>query len=87
MTVISTDGGLLAAPQRTTELRIGMAERYDLIIDFAEYAGPACELRNQGVHNSVDFDDTNKVMAFQVTPSRRATSATRSPRSCNPSTR
>jgi spore coat protein A, manganese oxidase len=67
MTVISTDGGLLAAPQRTTELRIGMAERYDLIIDFAEYKlGTRVELRNLGVPNAVDFDDTNKVMAFQV---------------------
>ena len=68
MTVISTDGGLLPVPARTTELRIGMAERYGVIIDFAQYGiGQRVELRNLRVDNTIDYDNTDKVLAFQVT--------------------
>jgi spore coat protein A len=66
MTVIGTDGGLVPAPQTITELKIGMAERYDVVIDFARYRGRRVELRNAGVPNAIDFDNTDKVMAFQV---------------------
>ena len=34
MTVIATDGGLMPKPQTTTQLRVGMAERYEVVIDF-----------------------------------------------------
>ena len=37
MTVIATDGGLCRLRSGPPSCRIGMAERYDLIIDFAEY--------------------------------------------------
>ena len=37
MTVIATDGGLMPAPQQTVQLRVGMAERYEVVIDFAKY--------------------------------------------------
>ena len=32
MTVIATDGGLMPRPQNTTQLRVGMAERYEVVI-------------------------------------------------------
>jgi FtsP/CotA-like multicopper oxidase with cupredoxin domain len=65
--VIGTDAGLMPAPQSTTELRFGMAERYEVIIDFAKYkVGQRVVLRNLGVKNSVDFDGTGNVMAFDV---------------------
>jgi FtsP/CotA-like multicopper oxidase with cupredoxin domain len=68
LTVIATDGGLMPAPQPVAQLRQGMAERYEVVIDFAKYAvGQRVILRNLGVPNSVDYDDTNKVMAFDVT--------------------
>jgi spore coat protein A len=67
MTVVATDGGLMPAPQQVTELRHGMAERYEVVIDFAQYPiGQRVVLRNLGVKNSVDYDNTNKVMAFDV---------------------
>jgi FtsP/CotA-like multicopper oxidase with cupredoxin domain len=67
MWVITTDGGLLRRTVPTTELRIGMAERYGFVIDFADYPiGTRVELRNLGVENAIDYDHTNKVMAFQV---------------------
>ncbi|MHA6795249.1 multicopper oxidase domain-containing protein [Pseudonocardia bannensis] len=68
MTVIGTDGGLMVRPQTTAQLRLGMAERYEIVIDFAKYKpGQRVELRNLGVKNSVDYDNTGKIMAFEVT--------------------
>ena len=37
---IGTDGGFLPAPVRLTELTIGIAERFDVVIDFSGTAGP-----------------------------------------------
>ena len=68
MTVIATDGGLMPRPQATTQLRVGMAERYEVVIDFTTVpAGTRIQLRNLGVPNSRDFDHTDKVMQFEVT--------------------
>jgi len=66
MTVIGTDGGLMPKPQTTVQLRIGMAERYEIVIDFAKYKGKSIELLNLGVPNSTDYDNTGKIMRFDV---------------------
>jgi spore coat protein A len=66
--VIATDGGLMAAPQTVTSLRIGMAERYEIVIDFVKItAGQKIQLLNGGVKNATDYDNTGKVMQFEVT--------------------
>jgi FtsP/CotA-like multicopper oxidase with cupredoxin domain len=65
--VIATDGGLMAAPQTVTSLRIGMAERYEIVIDFAAITkGQKIQLLNSGVKNATDYDNTGKVMQFQI---------------------
>lgn len=65
--VIATDGGLMAAPQTVTELRVGMAERYEIVVDFAALkVGQKIQLVNRGVKNSTDYDHTNKVMQFEA---------------------
>ena len=65
--VIGTDGGLMPQVQNTTQLRVGMAERYEIVIDFAKYTtGTKLQLLNLGVPNSTDFDNTGKVMQFEV---------------------
>src|SRR4051794_17776480 len=67
MSVIGTDGGLMPQVQQTTQLRIGMAERYEIVIDFSKYTpGTKLQLLNLGVPNSTDFDNTGKVMQFEV---------------------
>ncbi|MGY1722134.1 multicopper oxidase family protein [Blastococcus sp. SYSU DS0533] len=66
MVVVATDGGLVPQAQPVERLRLGMAERYDVVVDFAPFAGQRVEMRNDGVDNSIDYDDTDKVMAFQV---------------------
>ncbi len=66
--VVATDGGFMTAPQTVSSLRIGMAERYEIVIDFAGITvGQKLTLVNRGVPNSVDFDNTGKVMQFEVT--------------------
>jgi len=68
MHVIATDGGLMPAPQKMTSFRHGVAERYEVVIDFAKYSpGQRIELRNRSPKNSVNYTNTNKVMAFEVT--------------------
>ena len=65
--VFGTDGGFLAAPTPTQELKIGMAERYEFAIDFANYPiGQRIVLQNRPVDNTISFENTDKVMAFQV---------------------
>jgi spore coat protein A, manganese oxidase len=67
MSVIGTDGGLMPQVQQTTQLRIGMAERYEIVIDFSKYTpGTKLQLLNLGVPNSTDFDNTGKIMQFEV---------------------
>jgi spore coat protein A, manganese oxidase len=67
LTVIGTDGGLMPHPQPNGNLRIGVAERYEVIIDFSKYApGTRVELHNDSPPNNIDFDTTSNVMAFEV---------------------
>ena len=65
--VIGTDAGLMGTPVRTKDMRIGMAERYDLIIDFSIYPiGTQVVLQNLGLPNNEDYDGTNQIMLFDV---------------------
>ena len=67
MTVIGTDCGLVPAPQQVTSFRHGVAERYEVVIDFAKYpAGKRVVLKNTSPKNNINFTNTDKVMAFQV---------------------
>ena len=66
-TVIGTDAGLMPAPQQVGSFRHGMAERYEVVIDFANYkVGQRIVLKNLGPPNNIDFDTTGQVMAFEV---------------------
>jgi spore coat protein A, manganese oxidase len=80
LTVYGTDGGFLARPTPVQELTIGMAERYEFAIDFSRYAiGQQVQLRNAGVDNTVDYENTDKVMAFRVTAEASSTANNRLP--------
>src|SRR4051794_20842004 len=58
MTMIATDGGLMPAPQSVASWRHGMAERYEVIIDFAPFKGKKLYLKNLGLPNNVDYAST-----------------------------
>ena len=66
--VICTDGGLMPAPQTVTSLRQIMAERYEIVIDFAKYnPNTRIVLRNTNPPNNLAFPNIDKIMAFDVT--------------------
>ena len=67
MTIIGHDGGLAPAPVEVKKFRIGMAERYEVVIDFAKYEiGEQITLKNLGLKNTQDFETTDRVMRFDV---------------------
>ncbi len=67
MKVIGTDAGLMPQPRAVTSFRQGVAERYEVVIDFAQYApGTRIVLRNTSPKNNINFTHTDKVMAFDV---------------------
>ncbi|MFH7026513.1 MAG: multicopper oxidase family protein [Heteroscytonema crispum UTEX LB 1556] len=69
--VIGTDAGLMSAPVNTKDMRIGMAERYDLIIDFSRYPiGTQVVLQNLGLPNNDNTGNTDKIMRFDVVRSQ-----------------
>ncbi len=71
MTVIAGDGGFMPVPQPVSVLRTGMAERYEVIIDFANIPiGQRVVMRNlprsDSDDNNISYTHTDKVMAFDV---------------------
>jgi FtsP/CotA-like multicopper oxidase with cupredoxin domain len=66
-TMIGTDAGLMGSPVNVTNFRIGMAERYEFVIDFAKFPiGTKIVLQNLSLPNNEDYTNTNKVMQFDV---------------------
>jgi spore coat protein A len=67
ITQIATDGGLLAAPVSTPTLPLAMAERAEVVIDFAEYpVGSQVVLQNRA-----DQGPMGEVMRFDVVRAAR----------------
>jgi FtsP/CotA-like multicopper oxidase with cupredoxin domain len=66
LTVVGTDGGIMEVAQATTSLLIGMAERYEVVIDFAPLAGRTLVLKNLRPKNNIEYPSTGTVMQFQV---------------------
>lgn len=72
LVVIGSDGGLLETPVEVKTpyqvLKIGMAERYEIVIDFSRYpVGSSVYLKNLGFTGSIDADDRiHTLMRFDV---------------------
>lgn len=61
--VVASDAGLLLNPVDTTQLDISMAERWEVVIDFAAYKGQNVTLRsNAKVADNDPYLHTDKVM-------------------------
>jgi bilirubin oxidase len=61
--VIGSDAGLLEKPVSTNELYISMAERWEVVVDFSNYAGKNITVRNtKGFAADEDFEGTDRVM-------------------------
>ena len=63
MTLIATEGGLLEKPLEVTSLPITMAERYEVVVDFASYP-PGTRLVLKNLNGLAD--GTRDVMCFDV---------------------
>lgn len=71
--VIGTDAGLKEKAAPVKDFRIGMAERYEVIIDFSKYKdGTQIVLQNLDLPIDIKYDNTNVVMRFDVDASRNA---------------
>ncbi len=85
MTVIGTDAGLMPTPQQTGSFRFGMAERYEVVIDFAKYpVGAKVDLKNLGLPNNENYTSTQNVMRFEVASEATDTSSNEVPSELNP---
>jgi spore coat protein A len=85
MSVIATDAGLMPAPQAVASFRHGVAERYEVVIDFAKYkVGQRVLLKNTSPKNNINFTNTDKVMAFDVVGDAFSTADNSVPASLNP---
>ena len=60
--VIGTDAGLMTAPVPVTDIRIGPAERYEVIIDFSTYPIGTQVVLN----NLIDTDEFEQIMRFDI---------------------
>jgi spore coat protein A len=76
---IGTDQGLLATPVVVKRVILGCAERADLLIDFAPYAGRTTHLRN-GAFDILEF----RVKEFRVQPAKPTTSTHSIPQTLRP---
>jgi FtsP/CotA-like multicopper oxidase with cupredoxin domain len=71
MWVVATEGGLMPKPVQISSFRIGMAERYEIIVDFTGCAdNAAVTLVTAEVKNNVDYANTRKIMQFKVAPGK-----------------
>ncbi|MEV6636385.1 multicopper oxidase domain-containing protein [Actinoplanes sp. NPDC051470] len=65
--VVGNDAGMTPKVTAVPSYRHGVAERYEILIDFRKYkVGQKIELRNLSNKNNVDFANTGKVMQFEV---------------------
>jgi bilirubin oxidase len=68
--VIASDAGLLQNTVQVQHVRTAVAERWEIVMDFAPYAGQTILLRNDqdagGVGVDEEYDNTDKVMQFKV---------------------
>jgi FtsP/CotA-like multicopper oxidase with cupredoxin domain len=67
--VIATDGGFMPKPVQVSSIKVGMAERYEVIVDFSDCLdNAAITLKSGEVKNNIDYQETGKVMQFKVLP-------------------
>lgn len=65
--IVASDSGYMSGPVTVTQLVVAMAERWEIIVDFAEYSNMNLTLTNQRkVFGSTDYAGTDRVMQFNV---------------------
>ncbi|RPB24590.1 Cupredoxin [Terfezia boudieri ATCC MYA-4762] len=62
--VVASDSGYMTGPVQTTSLTISMGERYEIIVDFANYHNQTLKLRNALA--GLDSETLGQAMQFRV---------------------
>ncbi|KAH0282533.1 oxidase cueO precursor, partial [Aureobasidium sp. EXF-3399] len=66
-TVVGSDTGFLEKSVSSSDLYIGVAERWEIVIDFSDYAGKNIIVKNTpGIAADNDFAGTDRIMQFRV---------------------
>jgi len=67
--VVATDGGLMPKGVAVSSMRHAGAERYEVVVDFSKVPASTkrVQLLNLSNPNNVDYDQTGRVMAFDLT--------------------
>ncbi|KAF8539880.1 Cupredoxin [Trichophaea hybrida] len=64
--VVGSDGGFRETPAETRSLVLSMAERWEIIVDFAGFARKNLTLAHQTVFADTNYIESDKVMQFRV---------------------
>ncbi|KAI4710168.1 hypothetical protein J4E89_005400 [Alternaria sp. Ai002NY15] len=65
--MIGSDGGLFSHPVNTSSFAISEGERYEIVVDFADFQGKNITMLNErGMVGNLDFAATDRVMRFVV---------------------
>ncbi|KAH7108533.1 bilirubin oxidase precursor [Auriculariales sp. MPI-PUGE-AT-0066] len=66
-TVIGSDAGLVSTATNTTSIVLGIAERWDIVIDFAPFVGKNVTLMNErDFFTNEDYAATDRIIQFRV---------------------
>ncbi|KAL1304119.1 hypothetical protein AAFC00_000550 [Neodothiora populina] len=67
MQIIASDAGLFGAPVESPDVVIAMGERYEVVVDFSQFAGQNLTLKNTySTAEMPSYANTNLVMEFVV---------------------
>jgi bilirubin oxidase len=65
--IVASDAGFTSEPVTLKSLTMSMAERFEIVVDFATYAGQTLTMMNgREVFTADDFAGTDRVMQFRV---------------------
>ncbi|KAF5004213.1 hypothetical protein FDECE_9295 [Fusarium decemcellulare] len=65
--VVASDSGFMSSAVTTSKLTVAMAERWEIIVDFSDFAGQNLTMKNdREVFTDDDFSGTDRVMQFNV---------------------
>lgn len=66
MSIIGSDGGYRQTPSTTKNLMIGMADRWEIILDFSGFSGKNLTLQTTNAWTDTAYSDVDQMMRFVV---------------------
>jgi bilirubin oxidase len=66
VSVVGSDSGYRQAPASTKSLILGMADRWEVVVDFASYAGKNLTLINKNMWTDTAYTGVDEMMRFVV---------------------